>query len=112
MDRPILIVASNQDEALIGSIRDGFEAKLGTKLDFEIVENEKITGGFIAIIDGRVYDASFSSRLNELGRRIIETDESESETESTFSTVGSMLKQRAESTDASPLVYEYGVVQS
>ena len=112
MDRPILIVASNQDEALIDSIRDGFEAKLDAKLDFEIVENEKITGGFIAIIDGRVYDASFSSRLNELGRKIVETDESENETESTFSTVGSMLKQRAESTDASPLIYEYGVVQS
>ena len=112
MDRPILIIASNQDEALIDSIRGGFESKLGSKLDFEIVENEKIAGGFIAIIDGKVYDASFSSRLNELGRRIVETDESESETESTFSTVGSMLKQRAEATDASPLVYEYGVVQS
>ena len=112
MDRPILIVASKQDEALLDSIRSGFETKFGSKFDFEIVENEKITGGFIAIVDGKVYDASFSSRLDELSRQMLKTDDQERETESTFSTVGAMLKQRAESSDVGPLIYEYGVVQS
>ena len=112
IERPILIVASNKDETLIKTVLDGFEQKFGAKLDFEIVENEKITGGFIAIVDGKVYDASFSSRLDELSRQLLATDESEHETESTFSAVGALLKQRAESSDAGPLVYEYGVVQS
>ena len=98
---------------MISSVREGFEKKLGLELDFEIIEDEKITGGFIAIIDGKVYDASFSSQLNELGRLMTSTDEErEHETESTFSTVGALLKQRAESKDTGPLVYEYGVVQS
>ena len=112
MERPMLIVASKQDETLLETIRVGFKRKLGAELDFDIIENEKITGGFIAIIDGKVYDASFSSRLNELGRRMIEKDDSEHETESTFSTVGAVLKERAETSDAAPLIYEYGVVQS
>jgi len=112
MDKPILMVASKQDESLIDSVRTGFEQRFGVKLDFEIVENEKITGGFIAIIDGKVYDASFSSRLEELSRQLLLADGEEHETESTFSTVGAILKQRAETSDVGPLVYEYGVVQS
>ena len=112
MERPILIVASKQDETLINSIRAGFEQKFNSELDFEIVENEKITGGFIAIVEGKVYDASFSSRLDELSKQLLKSDDAERETESTFSTVGAMLKQRAESSTVGPLVYEYGVVQS
>jgi len=112
MDKPILIVASKQDENLLASIRAGFERKLDLELDFEVIEDEKITGGFIAVINGKVYDASFSSRLNELGRKMTATGDKEPETESTFSAVGALLKQRAESSDADPLIYEYGVVQS
>ena len=112
MGRPILIVASKKDDSLLASIRAGFERKLGAQFDFDVIEDEKITGGFIAVIDGKVYDASFSSRLNELGRMMATSDEQEHETESTFSAVGALLKQRAESSNAGPLVYEYGVVQS
>jgi len=113
MDRPILIVASAQDDNLIKTICEGFENRLGVALDFDIIEDEKITGGFIAVIDGKVYDASFSSRLNELGRLMISADEKDARgTESTFSAVGALLKQRAEASEAGPLIYEYGVVQS
>jgi len=111
MDKPILIVTSGQDESLLTSVRKGFENRLGVELDFEVIVDEKIAGGFIAIIDGKVYDASFSSQLNELGR-LLTTTEPEHETESTFSTVGSLLKQRAEASETHPLIYEYGVVQS
>lgn len=96
---------------MIDSVREGFQNKLGMDLDFEIIEDEKIAGGFIAIIDGKVYDASFSSQLNELGR-LLTADEPEQKTESTFATVGSLLKHRAVTTEAKPLIYEYGVVQS
>ena len=112
MDKPVLIVASKQDDNLIASIREGFEQRLGVELEFEVIEDEKISGGFIAVIDGKVYDTSFSSRLNELGRFLTTSDEKEHETESTFSAVGALLKQRAEASDTSALIYEYGVVQS
>jgi len=101
-----------QDEKLIASVREGFESKLGEKLDFEVVESKKITGGFVAVIDGKVYDASFSSRLHELSRQMVNPGEKTERVESTFSSVGTLLKQRIMSTEPDPLVYEYGVVKS
>ena len=112
MDRPILIVASKKDTALIESIRNGFESKLGMTLDFDIVENPKITGGFTAVIDDKVYDASFSSRLHELSRQMAAARALGYDSESSFSAVGSALKARIKSSDTDPLVYEYGIVTS
>ena len=111
-DRPILIVASGMDKKLVDSICGGFESRLGFMPDFEIMENEKIIGGFIAIVDGKVYDASFTSRLDEFSRRMLDSDGLGREMESSFSSVGAMLRERAEKTDTGPIVYEYGVVQS
>lgn len=70
MDRPVLLIASPYDEATIKAIKDGFSKQYGEELDFEIVEDNNILGGFIAIIDGKVYDASFSSRLHEISRQL------------------------------------------
>ena len=111
-EQPILIVASSQDRVLIDSICNGFERRLGFMPDFEIVENEKITGGFIAIVDGKVYDASFASRLDEFSRKMLAPEGDKRETESSFSSVGAILRERAEKTEAGPIIYEYGVVQS
>jgi F0F1-type ATP synthase delta subunit len=72
MDRPILLIASPYDEATLNAIRDGFSRQYGHELDFEVVEDKKIIGGFIAIIDGKVHDASFSSRLYEISRLLSE----------------------------------------
>jgi len=112
MDKPILIVASKHDEKLIASIREGFDSKFDSKLDFDVVESKKITGGFIAVIEGKVYDASFSSRLHELGRLMTSPEEPKREVESSFSAVGTLLKQRVKSTKSDPLEYEYGIVKS
>jgi len=112
MDRPILIVTSKQDEKLIASICAGFDSKFDTKLEFDVIESKKIKGGFIAVIDGNVYDASFSSRLHELGRQMTSPEEKKREIESSFSAVGTLLKQRVQTTEPDPLVYEYGIVKS
>jgi len=72
MDNPVLLIAAPYDEATIKAIRDGFSKQFGKELDFEVVEDNKILGGFIAIIDGKVYDASFSSRLYEINRQLSE----------------------------------------
>ncbi|MCL2125148.1 MAG: F0F1 ATP synthase subunit alpha [Oscillospiraceae bacterium] len=112
MERPILIVASAQDESLVASIRTGFERKFNTVLDFDIVEDDKIAGGFIAIVDGNVYDASFSSRLKEIGKRITEIPGGEPEQESISSAIDGILKRRSDIADVGPLVYEYGIVES
>lgn len=109
---PILIVTSKKDEHLISSIKAGFENKFERKLDFEIVESQKIAGGFIAVIDGSVYDASFSSRLHELSRQMAHPEEKEPVAESSFSSVGAILKERIMTREPDPVVYEYGIVKS
>jgi F-type H+-transporting ATPase subunit alpha len=111
-NRPILIVTSKNDEHLISSIKTGFENKFDRELDFEIVESRKIAGGFIAVIDGSVYDASFSSRLHELSRQMVHPDEKGSSVESSFSSVGAILKERIKTREPDPIVYEYGIVKS
>ncbi|MCL2627801.1 MAG: F0F1 ATP synthase subunit alpha [Oscillospiraceae bacterium] len=114
MNKPILIVASRNDEELIKSICEGFETKFDAKLDFEIVESGKITGGFIAVIDGTVYDASYSSRLHELSRQMVTgfAAEKKQGVESSFSAVGALLKERIKTSSPDPLVYQYGIVKS
>jgi len=112
MEKPLLIVTSKNDEKLIESICAGFEGKFNEKFEFEIVESSKITGGFIAVIDGKVYDASFSSRLHELGRQLTSPEEKKREVESTFSSVGTILKERVKTAEPDPLVYDYGIVKS
>lgn len=72
MDRPVLLIASPYDEATLRAIRDGFSRQYGQELNFEVVEDKKIIGGFIAIIDGKVHDASFSSRLYEISQQLSE----------------------------------------
>ena len=57
------------------------------------------------MIDGTVYDTSFSSLLSNAEAEI-------SMVNSTFSTVGSFLKQRMSTFEPDKNIYEYGVVQS
>lgn len=109
MEKPVLIVAAANDAKALSAVRDGFSVQYGRTLDFEIMEDPKIIGGFIAIIDGTVYDASFASRLNELGRQM--SSQAVGETDSTFQTVGSFLKSRVETASARSAIYEYGEVQ-
>jgi F-type H+-transporting ATPase subunit alpha len=109
--RAILIVADKSQQKSIDAIIAGFSQKLGFLPDFDVVEDEKITGGFIAIVDGHVYDASFSSRLHDLSKALTDSLE-HAETESSFATVGAFLKERASHASAAPKIYNYGEVVS
>ena len=110
MDKPLLIVTPSCDKSTISDICGGFSSRLARQIDFEIIEDEKIGGGFIAIIDGKVYNASFSDRLGELGRQMSPTAETDSD--STFFSIGESLIKQANSLTADPTTYEYGEIQS
>jgi len=69
----ILKIAPPYQEGEIGKISRGFEKLLGHEVRFRVVEDESLIGGFIAYIDGRVYDASLATQLGELRRRLKET---------------------------------------
>ena len=111
MERPVLIVTSGDDKALTDLIQAGFERELGIPVDFKIVEDKKITGGFIAYIDGKVYDASFTSKLRELSNSLYENSRNAADIEE-FSAVKDIFKTHIDVFGIKPAVYEYGVVQS
>jgi len=108
MAKPILIVADISDTEGIEAVKRGFCERFNEELVFEVSEDPKITGGFVAIINGRVYDASFAARLHELSDSI----EFDSAPPSTFETVGSFLRSRAKTVKVPPREYSYGEVES
>jgi F-type H+-transporting ATPase subunit alpha len=109
MAKPVLIVASLDDKDGIAAAREGFREKLGEAPDFDVIEDGKITGGFIAVIDGRVYDASFASRLREFSEALADGG---GEPAPGFAGIGALLKERAKQISAPPRVYSRGEVQS
>ena len=56
-------------EATYARICRGFREKLG-EITFERVIDDGIIGGFIADIDGEIYDLSISSQLKKMQRQI------------------------------------------
>lgn len=70
MKKPVLMIAPSLDERTVKVVCDEFAAYIGESLDFDVIRDEKLIGGFIAMIDGKVYDNSFSSRLNDIYRQM------------------------------------------
>ena len=67
-----LIMASSPTSEQIARLTDGFSKKLGEPVHFNVVLDAKILGGFIAVIDGVVYDASYTGELEAIGRFLLE----------------------------------------
>lgn len=72
MKNPVLMIAPSFDEATTSAVCKGFSEIYGRELEFDVIKDKKLIGGFIAMIDGTVYDTSFSSRLSEICHRMSE----------------------------------------
>jgi F-type H+-transporting ATPase subunit alpha len=123
-----LYIAGPFDEGQIGSIRKHFAELLGEDVNFEIKKNDGLIGGFLAIIDGKVYDASFAYRIKEaqhalvsnnlsLGAEICADDvkivgAATEPFHSSAKDIGSVLKNRLRTCETKPAIYEYGTVTS
>ncbi|MEZ4358117.1 MAG: F0F1 ATP synthase subunit delta [Eubacteriales bacterium] len=70
MKKAILRVATSLNEQMIKSICEGFEGLLGGPIEFDIIKDETLIGGFIAFIGGKVYDASMSTQLSDMRRSL------------------------------------------
>lgn len=63
--RGTLWVSSNMSASQIENIVKNFTALLEKQVMVDIIEKPGLIGGFIAHIDGKVYDASIRGQLNE-----------------------------------------------
>ena len=66
MTKAVLKIAGPFDKNDIGRITKGFEELLHKEIDFEIVEDSSLLGGFTAYVDGKVYDASVAQQLRNI----------------------------------------------
>ena len=69
MKTAVITVASNMSDKTYDRICNGFAEKLG-ELSFEKVIDDKIIGGFIAEIDGEVFDMSIASQIAKMQKQI------------------------------------------
>ena len=64
----ILLTALPFDSEQISRIEKGFEKNFNEEVRFRVSVDEGLIGGFIAKIDGILYDASFHGQLESVGR--------------------------------------------
>lgn len=69
MKTAVITVASNMSDKTYDRICNGFAEILG-ELSFEKVIDDKIIGGFIAEIEGEVFDMSIASQTAKMQKQI------------------------------------------
>ena len=69
MKTAIITVASNMSDKTYDRICKGFAEKLG-EVSFKKITGDRIIGGFIAEIDGEVFDMSIASQIAKMQKQI------------------------------------------
>ncbi len=69
MKTAVITVASNMSDKTYDRICNGFAEILG-EISFEKVIDDKIIGGFIAEIEGEVFDMSIASQIAKMQKQI------------------------------------------
>lgn len=64
--RDTLTVPQKMSTETIDYICKSFDEMFGRHIDFRIIVKENLIGGFIAEIEGEIFDTAVSSRLAEL----------------------------------------------
>ena len=122
-----LYTAGPFGEEQIESVKRHFNEMLGQEVSFEVKQNEALIGGFLAIIDGKIYDASVAYRIKEAQHLLVSNSVSGAEItaenvrltgseqkplHSSASDIGKTLKHRINTFENKSAVYEYGIVTS
>ena len=122
-----LYTAGPFGEDQIESVKRHFRELLGQEVSFDVKRNEALIGGFLAIIDGKIYDASIAYRVKEAQHMLLTNSVSGAEIaadnvrltgseqkpfHNSAADIGKTLKKRIRSLENKAAVYEFGVVTS
>ena len=122
-----LYTAGPFGEEQIESVKRHFNEMLGQEVSFEVKQNEALIGGFLAIIDGKIYDASVAYRIKEAQHLLVSNSVSGAEItaenvrltgseqkplHNSASDIGKTLRRRINTFENKSAVYEYGIVTS
>ena len=70
MLKAMIKIAKPYDKDNIEKIKTHFRYIVDPGLEFDVVEDNTLIGGFIAYVNGKVYDASIKTKLYELSSHI------------------------------------------
>ena len=70
MKNIIITTAGNMSENTYKTICDGFKAKFGTDTVCRRVVDESVIGGFVANVNGEIFDLSIASQLKKMENHI------------------------------------------
>lgn len=73
MKKSKLWLSSGTDRETAEYIVRSFEELFGRELDFDIQLDPSLLGGFVAEIDGCVFDSSVSSKMEEIKRILLKS---------------------------------------
>ena len=69
-----LLIAGPFDKPEIDKVTEHFTRLLGQPVTFEVKRDESLIGGFLAMVDGRVYDSSIAVQLKEMSRYMLDKE--------------------------------------
>ena len=122
-----LYIAGPFGKEQIDSIKAHFTELLGEEVEFDVRRNENLVGGFLAMINGKVYDASVAFRMKEAQHSLVSNSEGvpgaefvsedvklmgAAPADRTAREIGAVLKKRLGTYANKPAIYEYGTVTS
>jgi len=70
---PVLKIAPPYDDDLIRRIEQGFSDRFKTDVCFEVNEDPSLLCGFVAYVNGMVFDASGKTRLTDIKEYLIDS---------------------------------------
>jgi len=70
---PVLKIAPPYDDDLIRRIEQGFSNRLKTDVCFEVNEDPSLLCGFVAYVNGMVFDASGKTRLADIKEYLLDS---------------------------------------
>ncbi len=69
-----LYIAGPFEKPEIDKVTEQFTRLLGQPVTFEVKRDESLIGGFLAMVDGRVYDSSIAVQLKEMSRYMLDRE--------------------------------------
>lgn len=69
-----LYVAGPFGDEEIKNVTEHFERLLGQPVTLSVHRDESLIGGFLALVDGKVYDSSLRARVREMKRHMLEKE--------------------------------------
>ncbi|MDR0530909.1 MAG: F0F1 ATP synthase subunit alpha [Oscillospiraceae bacterium] len=116
MKQAVLRAAQPLEAAAMAQIQEQFKDFLGEDVSFDVVVEPSLIGGYVALIDGKLYDMSVAAQLAEIrksyGKELVREMTGSAPKMAEPGAFGSTLREHMKGFAFQPKVEDYGTVNS